>query len=173
MNTLLRSIRKPAAHPLSRLLPRKPQGPMQVPARLLGWFSIALGATELLAPRAVARATGATPTPDGVVRAYGLREIGVGVALLNARDPAPWLWLRVAGDVLDAATVAAAATDRGGRRPTTRALVSLAALGGVLALDAACAVGASRGPRKAVRDYSGRSGFPRPVEEMRGAARSA
>ena len=62
-------------------------------ARGLGWFSIALGVAELMAPRAVARATGMRRS-DTLMRAYGLREIGAGIGLLTARDPTPWLWAR-------------------------------------------------------------------------------
>src|SRR3982074_2575891 len=74
-------------------------------AKTLGYFSIALGATELLARRALCRAivfNGLEP----VVRAYGAREVATGVAILASHDPAPWIWARVAGDMADIATVA-------------------------------------------------------------------
>jgi hypothetical protein len=40
-----------------------------------------------------------------VFRLYGLREIGVGVAILAQPTSSAWLWARVAGDVLDLATL--------------------------------------------------------------------
>lgn len=156
-------------HPLSKLLPRYPKGPMRVPARLLGWFSVALGLAELAAPRALASAAGVPDTRAEAVRGAGLREVGVGLALLNTPHPAPWLWARVAGDVVDIASVLPAL---GGRRPA-RAALSLAALAGVAALDLVCAIEASKGPRKATRDYRDRSGFPKHPLEMRGAAGKA
>ncbi|AZG78600.1 hypothetical protein EHO51_11310 [Methylocystis rosea] len=72
-------------------------------ANFLGWFSIALGLAELFAPRRVGSMVGV----DGsLVQAYGLREFLGGVGILAARQKAPWLWARVAGDVLDMVTLA-------------------------------------------------------------------
>jgi hypothetical protein len=51
---------------------------------------------------------------------------------------------------------------------------ALAFAGGATALDVYCAQALSRSspvPLAPLRDYSDRSGFPRPPEEMRGAAR--
>lgn len=143
---------------------------MRSPARLLGWFSIGLGLAELALPRPLARAAGA-PNVSVVTRAYGVREIGVGIGLLTSRDPKPWLWARVAGDALDIATVSAGLLTA--RRPV-RTLVSVAVLCGIACIDMKVAENAE--PKKARRsarpiDYSGRSGFNRPVEQMRGIAR--
>ena len=154
-------------HPFSKALSNRPKGPMRSPARALGWFSIGLGLAEVLLPRAVARMAGAPNLPL-VTRMHGLREIGVGVGLLMSRDPQPWLWGRVAGDVVDIATVAPGLATSG--RPG-RTLASLAVLGGVMYVDMKTAELAA--PRKAseqVFDYSARSGFPKPASEMRGAA---
>ncbi len=73
-------------------------------ARGLGWFSIALGAAELLAPGSIKRGTGA-PGPASLVQAYGLREVATGAALLMADKPVRLVWARVAGDLLDIATL--------------------------------------------------------------------
>ena len=73
-------------------------------ARGLGWFSIAPGAAELLAPGSIKRQTGA-PGPGALVQFYGLREIATGVALLTAERPVRLVWGRVAGDLLDIATL--------------------------------------------------------------------
>ena len=105
----------------------------------LGWFSIALGVAELTAPRAVARLIGVAPDNSTVslLRAYGAREIGSGLAILAQPRESTWMWGRVAGDGLDLATMGAAfaadGTDRG--RLT---LASLAVVG-VTALDVVCA----------------------------------
>lgn len=100
-------------------------------ARGLGAFSIALGLGELLAPRRLNDALG-TDAPN-LTRAYGAREIVTGVGLLVSKNPTPWLWARVAGDVLDIATLAAA-----GRREDSRKIGVGTAIGlvaGVTALD--------------------------------------
>jgi len=108
-------------------------------ARFLGYFSIGLGLAEVLAPREMARLTGACQ--EGLLQAYGAREIVCGVGILASTRPAAWLWARVAGDALDLATLAGnlidADGDRGNRR--TRLGVSALAVAGVTALDALCA----------------------------------
>jgi hypothetical protein len=147
----------------------------QTVATGLGWFSIGLGLAELLAPRALARCLGMRGA-EGLLRFYGLREIGAGVGLLLARDPGPWLWGRVAGDALDIATLATGLEDDNPQRGAVG--VALAAVAGVTALDIVCAQSLSTAddaemPRRPTYDYSDRSGLPRPPEEMRGAARDA
>ncbi len=158
-------------HPFSRMLSNRPKGPMRSPARLLGWFSIGLGLAEVIMPRAVARLAGAPNLPL-VTRLHGLREIAVGTGLLFAKDPTPWLWGRVAGDVIDVATVAPGLATSG--RPG-RTMVSLAVLGGIAYADVRTAEAATSKARSKARsatmfDYSDRSGFPKPASEMRGAA---
>jgi hypothetical protein len=156
-------------HPLSRVLPSRPQGPMRVPARALGWFSIAIGLAELALPRKMARVAGAPDVP-ALTRACGLREIGTGIGILASKDPTPWLWGRVAGDALDVAAVSAGLITA--RRPM-RTLTSVALVLGVAWLDMKVAEGAPAGKkrlRSVMRDYSNRSGFPHPVETMRGIA---
>ena len=144
-------------------------------AQCLGWFSIALGTFELIAPRTLTRSLG-MKGQETLVQAYGLREITKGVGILTAQDPEPWLWARVAGDALDLGTLATAYTEDNPQRD----MVGLALLNvaGVTAVDVYCARqlgredhGRSR-PRP-MRDYSRRSGFPRPAHEMRGAASDA
>lgn len=141
-------------------------------ARGLGWFSIGLGLAELLAPRAVARATGLRRR-DNLVRLYGLREIAAGVGILASRNPTPWLWARVGGDAIDLASLGTGVDRHNPRLGGTQA--ALAAVAGVAVLDSACAraLGESAArQRQAVMDYRQRSGLPRSPEEMRGAARA-
>jgi len=154
-------------HPLSRVIPSRPFGPMRSPARALGWFSIALGLAELAMPRRMARVAGA-PNLPALTRACGLREVGTGIGILTSKDPSPWLWVRVAGDALDIAAVGGGLVTRG--RPL-RTLTSLAVLVGVTLIDMKVAEAAppeKKRSRLLTHDYSGRSGFPLPAAQMRG-----
>lgn len=104
-------------------------------AQALGWFSLGLGAVELLAPGALARFLGVSGR-RGLLRVHGLRELASGAGLLSRRRQAPWLWARVAGDALDLATLARA-LDRSLRRRNVA--LATAAVAGVTALDVMCA----------------------------------
>lgn len=146
---------------------------LQQIARGLGWFSIALGAAELLAPRGMARQFGMRGE-ETLIKAYGLREIGVGIGILLSRNPAPWVWARVAGDVLDLATLAGHAGPANRQRGSV--FGAIAAVAGVTALDWLCA--AMLGPEdrrkaKPLRDYSSRSGFPKGAGQARSVARES
>jgi hypothetical protein len=145
-------------------------------ARALGWFSIGLGLAELLAPRRFTRALGMEGS-EGLVRAYGLREIGSGVLSLSV-DRGPGLWSRVAGDAIDLATLATAFRPDNPKRDNVG--LALAAVVGVTLLDLLGAQGvAARHHRRPAaggagdrwRRYRDRSGFPQGVEKARGAAR--
>jgi hypothetical protein len=138
-------------------------------ARGLGWFSIGLGLAEVLAPRGLTRALG-LDGHERLVRAYGMREIATGIGILAAKDPTPWIWGRVGGDALDLATLAGGFHD--GNRHKGNVGMALGAVAAVSALDVYCASALSGGaqPARPVRDYSGRSGFPREPDAMRGAA---
>lgn len=103
----------------------------------LGWFSIALGATELIAPRRLARAVGVPDASAATIRAFGAREFGNGLAILAQPDRAAWLWSRVGGDALDTSYLASALGSEDGERG--RIAAALAAVLGVTALDVLCA----------------------------------
>ena len=134
----------------------------------LGMFSIGLGLAELLAPRAMARATGMSGR-ETLVRAYGLREIVNGIGLLASPNPRPWLWGRVAGDALDMSTLAVHANPGNPLAPNAkRAMLMAAPIG---ALDLACAMLPDGQAESRGYDYSDRVGMPRPADAMRGAAR--
>lgn len=142
-------------------------------ARGLGWFSIGLGVAELVAGRRIARWMG-MEEQAGLIRAYGAREVATGVGLLAMGDARPWMWGRVAGDALDLATLATAHHDGNPRRENVA--TALGAVAAVTALDVLCTAMLHREEATAwtpPRDYSDRSGLPRPPAAMRGAAKNA
>jgi hypothetical protein len=114
-----------------------PTPPPRPSPKGLGWFSIALGAAELLAARRLARAVGMDDYA-ALIRAYGVREIATGAAILYQRDPTPWIWGRVAGDALDLATLAVGLHEDNPRRANVG--LAIAAVAGATALDLVCAV---------------------------------
>ena len=69
-------------------------------ARGLGWFSIGLGLTQLLAPVRLGRAIGVGDRRP-FMQAMGAREVLHGIAVLAPHSPKMGLWSRVVGDVLD------------------------------------------------------------------------
>jgi len=151
---------------------RSARGSAKTMAQGLGLFSLALGAAELLAPRQLARALDIRGQ-EHLLQLYGLREIGTGLGILASRDKAPWLWGRVAGDVLDLATLGAA---MGASRRREAVAIAIGSVAMITALDITCARALQNGrvdgdaEYRWIPDYSERSGFARPIEEMRGAA---
>jgi hypothetical protein len=106
-------------------------------SRTLGWLSIGLGTAQILAPRKFTRTLGTNNRTTLVRTAYGLREVAVGVGILTQRDPTPWLWSRVAGDVFDLATLGNIyRSDNARTRNVTAAMLAVA---GITALDVMCA----------------------------------
>lgn len=103
-------------------------------AQFLGWFSISLGAAELLAPRALGRGLGFGSQSPWLLRACGAREIISGIGILSQpRRRSVWLWSRVGGDAVDLALLGSAlAAGRGSR---TRVAAATATVAGVTALD--------------------------------------
>ena len=77
-------------------------------AQFLGWFSIALGSTQLGAPRSLCRLVGARDEglAPKLMRFTGLRELTQGTAILTRPRPTMWLWSRVVGDALDLSLLA-------------------------------------------------------------------
>jgi hypothetical protein len=116
-------------------------------AHSLGWFSIGLGMVELLATERLARWLGAEDRTD-LIRAYGIREIGTGIAVLSKRRPAEGIWARVAGDGLDLSTLATGLVPRNRNRGNVA--IAMAAVAGVTALDVLCGIQLST--RKRLQD---------------------
>jgi uncharacterized membrane protein len=95
-------------------------------ARGLGWFSVALGAAQLAAPRRLARLIGVKDNDEqsAAMRAVGVREVATGVGILARPRPAGWLWGRVIGDAIDLALLAKADTKERGRTAAAMAAVA-------------------------------------------------
>ena len=110
----------------------------------LGVFSIALGLSELVSPRAVARGIGAGPH-DKTLRFFGAREIAAGMGLLLARRKAPYLWARALGDALDLSAMGLAFYKDS--RDRSRLLAAIGAVAGVTLVDIYGSV--SRAPKMA------------------------
>lgn len=139
-------------------------------ARALGWFSIGLGITELAAPGHLARMLG-LDGKEGLIRAYGVRELASAVPTLSV-DKSVGLASRIAGDVLDIVTLASALHRDNPKRGNAAAATALVV--GVTLLDLAAFAGtksAHRRERGRARDYSDRSGLPRGLQASRGLAR--
>ena len=121
----------------------------------LGWFSIALGLAEALAPRGVARLIGVRDDDRtvNVLRAYGLRELASGIGILTQPRPAGWEWSRVAGDALDLASLGKAMSSNDNER--SRLAAATAAVVGITILDVLCAERLSNGDG---RDHQAREG---------------
>lgn len=104
-------------------------------AELLGWFSLGLGLTQLLAPRMIAWLAGSRSRRNTrrAVRLLGARELASGLGILGHRHPG-WVWGRVIGDVMDLALLGRSAA----MNPRARARLAgvTAAVLGVTWLDA-------------------------------------
>lgn len=123
---------------------RKPsEVPLDPPiARALGWFSLGLGAGQVIAPGAICAMAG-VPQRRGLMRLLGLRELWAGVGIFS-QQPRPSFPLnaRVAGDVMDAALLTLALFSP--RSRPGRVLAALGAVLGVTALDTYAARQAGR-----------------------------
>lgn len=103
-------------------------------AKGLGWFSIALGLTQVIAPRWLGRRIGIGDQPT-LMRALGVREMLTGVGILSQHRPAPGLlWGRVAGDVMDMALLGKALNDRDMTRPRIAIAAGMVAAVGAIDL---------------------------------------
>ncbi len=136
-------------------------------ARNLGWFSLGLGALELLAPERVTRALG-MEGHERLVRAYGARELAAGVLSLSI-EKRTGLWSRVAGDGLDIATLMGGLHADNPKRGNVA--LALLMVGGITLLDIVTAkeVSARHAPGTGSRrSYDDRSGYPKGIAASRG-----
>jgi uncharacterized membrane protein len=100
--------------------------------RSLGWLSIGLGVTQLLAPKALGRAIG-VGDQSTVMRMCGMREIVSGVGLLSGKAPAAFSASRVIGDVMDLALLGASL--RSPQSDPSRIAAAATAVASVTAVD--------------------------------------
>jgi len=141
-------------------------------ARCLGWFSIALGAVELVAPRAVTRVLGVEGR-ENLLRTFGAREISTGIVSLSSEKQAG-MWSRVAGDAMDLAALVSAYRWDSPKRSNVGLAIGMVI--GITMLDIAAGqmtTSVHARKRHEWRRYSDRSGFPRGLQEARGAARAS
>jgi uncharacterized membrane protein len=109
--------------------------------RLAGLRSLAREAREALplgrsTPETLAERLSLDADRNALLRLFGLREIGTGLAIFAQPSTPRWLWARVLGDVLDLAFLAFQSPHADRRRLTTAAT----AVAGVTALDVLSAV---------------------------------
>jgi len=138
-------------------------------ARNLGWFSLGLGALEILAPERITPALG-MEGKESLVRSYGFREIAAGMLSLSI-EKRTGLWSRVAGDGIDIATLLAALRDDNPKKDNVA--MALMMVGGITLLDIAAAQGVTvrHAPQQGRRRmYHDRTGFPKGVAASRGIA---
>lgn len=103
----------------------------------LGIFSIGLGIAELVASKRIARGLSADEH-DGVVRAFGARELLAGAVLLSGPAHSVRVWNRVAGDAMDIAALGLAAR----RAPQNKAVWgAIAFVATATAIDIVTALG--------------------------------
>lgn len=110
-------------------------------ARILGYFSIALGLFELICTGWLAQHLGLGGY-EWLVQAYGVREVLTGVIILVSPDPTIGIWLRVIGDAADGATMM-----WGGMRDPFRmtgVMIAFVAVAPVIIADIYCAIKLSR-----------------------------
>ncbi len=116
-------------------------------ARGLGWFSVGLGLTELIAGKNLDRYLG-TGGHEGTWRLFGLRELAAGAVILVQEEPAAGsVWSRVGGDVMDLIFLGNALEERRSRTKQERLVVATITVAAVTALDVLCAWKLSRQPR--------------------------
>ena len=139
-------------------------------ARALAWFSVGLGVAELVAPGRIARTLG-LDDKQGLIRAYGAREVASAVPTLSIDKPIG-LASRIAGDALDLGTLATGLQrDNPQRR---NAAIATALVAGITLLDLTAFFGVKAAHKReptSGRDYSDRSGLPRGLKASRGMAR--
>lgn len=114
-------------------------------ARALGWASLGIAATEVFGQGYVEEELLGIDEHPHLMQALGAREAIAGVTILSQKSITPTLaaglWSRVAGDAMDLALLATAATRT--RKPVTLAANTLVVLG-ITALDVFYAIRVQR-----------------------------
>ena len=99
--------------------------------RIIGLASVTLGVAALISPQRLARRVGVYDhdAPEAMA-AFGAKEIAAGAALLAPVRPGPFLWARVAADVVNVGGLIVAFRKPGAHRT----LLSLLACGAAAAI---------------------------------------
>jgi uncharacterized membrane protein len=142
------AIRSPGT---PREAPHKAEkGPNEQLAGFLGWFSIGLGLSQVIAPRVMSRLVGIDDDTKNatLMRALGVRELTSGVGILSQPHPTGWVWSRVAGDMMDLAMLGRAMSSSENSRGRTA--MATAAVLGVMALDVLAGQQLKQSPNTAV-----------------------
>ncbi|MDP8976514.1 MAG: SRPBCC family protein [Actinomycetota bacterium] len=136
-----RQASQPAAH--SGGAGRRHRGQDRL-AKGLGWFSIALGAPQLIAPGYFNRLIGVNDSRRNrwVTRAVGVRELSGAAGILDRPRPSGFLFARVVGDAMDLMMLQAAMRRRGNAR--RRVMAAAAAVAGVTVVDVVASARTSR-----------------------------
>ncbi len=111
-------------------------------ARGLGWFSIGLGAMELLLPGKVGRLIGIR-NHKKLIRWMGVREISSGITVLVEKTPVLSMAGRVTGDAVDLSLLGAGFDSYGVSKGRLGTAVGLVA--GITALDSICMAHLAKG----------------------------
>ncbi len=110
----------------------------------LGWFSLGLGVSQIVAPDRIIEMTGVpkNDTSRLLMRVVGGREIASGLGILTSANPAPWLWSRVGGDVMDLTLLCASLRSRRAQRDKVAA--TMMSVAGIFVLDLLTSIKSSR-----------------------------
>ncbi len=132
--------------------------------RGLGWASAALGAPQLITPRAFARSLGVGDAPRHRLATLlvGAREM-VAAAGLLARPHPGWLWARVGGDAMDLTLLGRALKNHDGRGLGRTALGSAATVV-ITVTDLYAAI--TRTTRRTSMELHSTTTVTKPVEEV-------
>jgi uncharacterized membrane protein len=104
-------------------------------ANFLGWFSLALGIPQLVAPGRLNRLIGVRDDAESRLwqRVVGVRELPAAAGILPQRRPTEFLWARVAGDVMDLTLLAKAFGSK--RESAVRLGAATASVAGITMVD--------------------------------------
>jgi hypothetical protein len=102
----------------------------------LGWFSLGLGTTQLVAPGRLNRAIGIRNDASSRFwqRFVALQELSAAAGILSRRRPTGWLWARTSADVLHLTMLGRAY--RGRRESRARLATAIASVAGTFVADA-------------------------------------
>jgi uncharacterized membrane protein len=125
-----------AATNVMNLAAGEKQGTASKLAGALGWMSIGLGVTQMVAPRIIASLAG-VPRRKSESRLMGIRKIATGMGMLAQPQHALGLWTRVGTNLMELARLRKEARRRDARR--VRVAATMAAVAGATVVSAICA----------------------------------